>query len=103
MANYNYKKIAEPEKWTWYNSENRAYLGDEFSNILDQHDGVGSYYQTFTFDGTDTDSEHRKTVTLFTLNNGVHVDLNYYVTEEVTPTTPPRYGRSEERRVGKEC
>lgn len=92
MANYNYKKIAEPEKWTWYNSENRAYLGDEFSNILDQHDGVGSYYQTFTFDGTDTDSAHRKTVTLFTLNNGVHVDLNYYVTEEVTPTTPPRYG-----------
>lgn len=87
-----FQKISEPQNWTWYNSEGRESVGDHFSNIKSAHEGAGSNYQNFTFDGTGTDSDHRKTITLFTLNNGVHVDVDYYAVEEVTPGTPPRYG-----------
>lgn len=87
-----FSKIVEPQTWQWILENNVASNGDYFSNIKNAHEGAGANYISVHLDGTGTDSDHRKTTTLMTLNNGVHVDFDYYISEEVTPGTPPRYG-----------
>ena len=87
-----YSKIVEPQTWQWILENNVASNGDYFSNIKSAHEGAGADYYNIHLDGTNTDADHMKKTTLLTLNNGVHVDLKYYVVEETTPTTPPRYG-----------
>lgn len=88
-----FQKIAEPQNWTWYNSERREVVGSHFSYIKDAYEGAGSTVQTFIFDGTGTDEDHTKTTTLLTLANGVHADIEWYA-YEVSQGTPPRYGYS---------
>lgn len=73
-------RLYEPDKWKWLDSNARNRAGDYFSNIKDNNNGLSpSEFQTFLLDGRDTTSENRKEVTLFTLNNGVHAKLSYYV------------------------
>lgn len=74
------KRLYEPDKWSWLDSNARSRSGDYYSNIKDENNGLSpSEFQTFLLDGRDTDPDNRKSVTLFTLNNGVHAKLNYYV------------------------
>ena len=84
-------KIAEPQNWSWYNSERREAEGAHYSNIKRCYEGAGANIQTFLFDGTGTDVDHTKTTTLMTLANGVRVDYEWYA-EEISHGTPPRYG-----------
>lgn len=83
-----YIRITEPKKWVWYNSEGRPSMGSYFSNKDDvNYAGGDTQVQTFYLDGTNTDVDHRKTVTFFTLKNGVHCDIEYYIVEDGTPLT----------------
>ena len=76
-------RITEPKKWIWYNSEGRGSVGAYLSNREDKFYGGGeTQVQTFYLDGSDTDEDHRKTVTFFTLKNGVHCDLSYYIVRQ---------------------
>ena len=75
-----YIRITEPKKWTWYNTEGRGSTGAYYSNKDQKYYGGGeTQVQTFYLDGTDTDSEHLKETTFFTLKNGVHCDISYYI------------------------
>ena len=77
-----YIRITEPKKWVWYNSEGRPSQGAYFSNKDNKFYGGGdTQVQTFYLDGSDTDYDHRKTTTFFTLKNGVHCDIEYYIEE----------------------
>lgn len=79
-------RVTEPKKWVWYNSEGRASMGAYFSNRDNKFYGGGeTQVQTFYLDGSNTDFEHRKTTTFFTLKNGVHCDIEYYIAEDGSP------------------
>lgn len=69
----------EPYKFKWYNSERREEVGAITSER--KREWNASYptmVQTFLLDGTNTDAQNMKTVTLLTLANGIHMDLEYY-------------------------
>lgn len=71
-----FKKISEPQKWSWYNSERREEVGSYTSNIQDKvFAGGDTTVQTFIFEVSDTP----KTTTLLTLANGVTAELTYTV------------------------
>lgn len=75
-----YIRITEPKKWTWYNTEGRGSTGAYYSNKDQKYYGGGeTQVQTFYLDGTDTDPDHLKETTFFTLKNGVHCDISYYI------------------------
>ena len=80
-----------PDKMSWYDSNRR----DRYGSYYDYNEGYAyarydsappTYIQTFYLDGTDTDSDHRKTVTLTTLANDVTLELEYYIEENPSGT-----------------
>lgn len=83
MSDVTVRHIKEPEKWVWYNSEGRPSMGCYYSNKDDMFYGGGeTQVQTFYLDGSNTDVDHKKTTTFFTLKNGVHCDIEYYIVNE---------------------
>lgn len=88
MADSSYRKLIYPQKWVWYNSERRPEQGGMWSISQDEiNQGGETYLQVFRLDGTNTDIDHRNTVTLLTLSNGVTCTLDYYIATEGNPST----------------
>lgn len=83
-----YPHYVYPQKMSWYNAERRQKIGSNYQYDTDNptqskyNSSSPTDIQTFYLDGTDTDSEHRKSVTLTTLANGVTVELEYYAVDD---------------------
>lgn len=84
MKNH-YGDYVYPDTFVAYNSERREQYG--VATFTDPEQGDKTFYymppgavQTFLLDGTNTDLNNNKTVTLYTYANGVKLDMDYFAT-----------------------